>query len=81
MIDAGDVLGIQPKHAPFLDQGDQQLLLPLVVTNGARVGLLGTGDLDAEGLAFRQQGKQLLIQPGDVLSDLVERCHDCSLSK
>ena len=81
MIDASDVLGIQPKHAPFLDKGDQQLLLPLVVTDGARVGLLGTGHLDAEGLAFRQQGKQLLIQPGDVLSDLVERCHDCSLSK
>ncbi len=80
VVDAGDVLGVQPQHAPLLDQGDQQLLLALVVTDRARVGLLGSGHLDAEGLAFCQQGKQLLIQPGDVLSDLVERCHDGSLS-
>ncbi len=81
VIDAGDVLGIQPQPAPFLDQGDQQILLALGIADRARVGLLGAGDLDAEGLAFGQQGEQLLIQLGDVLSDLVERCHDGSLSK
>lgn len=81
MVDAGDVLGVQPQHTPFLDQGDQQILLALGIADRARVGLLGAGDLDAEGLAFGQQGEQLLIQLGDVLSDLVERCHDGSLSK
>ena len=81
MVDAGDVLGVQPECAPFLDQGNQQILLPLGVADGTGIGLLGAGNLDAEGLAFGQQGEQLLIQLGDVLSDLVERCHGGSLSK
>ena len=80
VVDAGDVLGIQSEGAPFLDQGDQQVLFALVVTDGTGIGLLGAGDLDAEGLAFGQQGEQLLIQLGDVVSDLVERCHGGSLS-
>ncbi len=80
VVDAGDVLGIQSEGASLLDQGDQQILLALGVADGAGVGLLGPGDLDAEGLALGQQGEQLLIQLGDVVSDLVERCHGGSLS-
>ncbi|MNS73554.1 hypothetical protein D3C72_1069990 [compost metagenome] len=81
VVDAGDVLGVQPERAPFLDQGNQQILLPLGVADGTGIGLLGAGNLDAEGLALGQQGEQLLIQLGDVLSDLVERSHCGSLSK
>jgi len=52
VVDAGDVLGIQSEGAPLLDKGDQQILLALGVADGAGVGLLGPGDLDAEGLAL-----------------------------
>jgi hypothetical protein len=69
-----------PSARPFWIRGDQQILLALGVADGTGIGLLGAGDLDAEGLAFGQQGEQLLIQLGDVLSDLVERCHGGSLS-
>ena len=57
MVDAGDVLGIQSEGAPFLDQGDQQVLFALVVTDGTGIGLFGAGDLDAEGSCVWPAGR------------------------